>query len=238
MKRSLTFVCLLASGLGMTAVAQTSPAPASTSTAPATMAPAGPAKIAIIAFQPAVAGTNEGQRNFGQLKTKFEPRQSQLKAQSDEIESLKTALKSQGDKLSEQERAARTKSIDDREKSLQRSAEDAQNDAQTEAGEMYQQLAQKVYEVLQAYAQQNGYTMVVDISTQQSPILWANQSADITAAVVQAYNAKSGVPPPPASTGSGTGTGTAPATRPAGTTNHAPAAAAPRPTTPKPTTPK
>ena len=231
MKRSLTFVCLLASGLGMTALAQTSPAPTTAASATAPAAPAGPPKIAIIAFQPAVAGTNEGQRNFGQLKTKFEPKQSQLKTQSDEIEGLKTALKSQSDKLSDQERAARTKSIDDKEKSLQRSAEDAQNDFQTEAGEMYQQLAQKVYDVLQNYAQQNAYTLVVDISTQQSPILWANQSSDITAAVVQAYNAKSGVAAPPP------GAGGATAPRAPGTTNHPPVAA-PRPKAPRPTTPK
>jgi outer membrane protein len=219
MKRSLTLVCLLACGLGMTALAQTSPAP----TSPASAAPAGPAKIAIIAFQSAVGGTNEGQRNFAQLKTKFDPKQAQLKSQSDEIESLKSSLKSQGDKLSEQERAARTKTIDDKEKSLQRSAEDAQNDFQTEAGEVYQQLAQKVYDVLQTYAQQNNFTLVVDISTQQSPILWASQSSDITAAIVQAYNTKSGVPAPAA--------GSPTALRP-GTTNHPPAPA-PRPTTPK-----
>ena len=45
--------------------------------------------------------------------------------------------------------------------------------------------------------EQNGYTMVVDISTEKSPILWANQATDITQAVVQAYNTKSGVPAQP-----------------------------------------
>jgi len=224
MKRSLTFACLLVCGLGLSASAQTSLAPPA-STASATAAPAGPTKIAVIAFQSAVGGTNEGQRNFAQLKTKFDPKQAQLKAQSDEIESLKNALKSQGDKLSDQARAAQTKTIDDKEKLLQRSAEDAQNDFQTEAGEVYQQLAQKVYEVLQGYAQTNGYTLVVDISTQQSPILWAAQSTDITAAIVQAYNVKSGVAAPVG------GSPTAP--RPAGTGNRPPAAA-PRPSTTTP----
>jgi outer membrane protein len=224
MKRSLTSVCLLACGLGMTAFAQTTAAP--TTPAPSS-APAGPAKIAIIAFQQAVAQTNEGQRNFAQLRQKFEPKQAALKAQNDEIESLKNNLKTQGDKLSDQARAAQLKTIDDKEKLLQRNAEDAQNEGTSEMNEMYQQLAQKVYEVVQTYAQQSGYTLVVDISSQQSPILWANQSSDITAAIIQGYNTKSGVPAPPASAGG-------PAPRPAGTTNHAPTTA-PKPAT---TTPK
>ena len=57
--------------------------------------PANP-KIAIIAFQQAVAATNEGQRNFAQLRTKFEPKQAALKAQSDEIDSLKKQLQDAG----------------------------------------------------------------------------------------------------------------------------------------------
>ena len=224
MKRSLILACLLASGLGMTTFAQTA---APTAAAPAS-APAGPAKIGIIAFQPAVFGTNEGQRDSAQLRQKFDPKQAQLKALNDEIDSLTTALKSQGDKLSDAERAARQRTIEEKQKTLQRNVEDAQNEAQAEMGTMYQTLAQKVYEVLQSYAQQNGYTMIVDISTEKSPILWASQATDVTQAVVQAYNAKSGVPAQP-------GAGAAPAaTRPAG------AGAATRPpasTTPKPVTP-
>ncbi len=201
MKRSLTFVCVLASGLGATAFAQagsqassgsmpSAPVPASAAAA----APVGPAKIAIIQFQQAVAATNEGQRDFAELRKKFEPKQTQLKTLSDEIDGLKKQLQTQGATLSESARASLTKQIDDKTKSLQRSAEDAQNDFQTESGETYQKIAEKVYQVLQAYAAQSGYTLVLDASAQQSPVLWANQGTDISQAVVEAYNQKSGVP--------------------------------------------
>ena len=225
MKRSLTLVCML--GLGVSALAQASSA-ADTPSAPApsaATAPAGPTKIAIIQFQQAVAATNEGQRNFAELRKKFEPKQTQLKAQSDEIDSLKKQLQTQGSSLSETERANRTRSIDDKTKALQRSAEDAQNDAQTEMGEAYQALAEKVYQVVQAYASQNGYTVVLDASAQQSPVLWENPAIDISQAVVTAYNQKSGVPAPatPAAGGAGVAprTGTAP-THPAGSTTRPP----------------
>jgi outer membrane protein len=205
MKRSLTFVCILASGVGATALAQASSAaaPASMPSAPlpasatpaTTVAPVA-AKIAIIQFQQAVAATNEGQRGFAELRKKFEPKQTQLKAQSDEIDSLKKQLQTQAATLSDAARASLTRQIDDKTKSLQRSAEDAQNDAQTEMGEAYQKLAEKVYQVVTSYATQAGYTLVLDASAQQSPVLWANQGTDISQAVVDAYNQKSGIPAP------------------------------------------
>jgi outer membrane protein len=188
MKRSLALIFTLALGFALSAAAQTSPA----------AAPAGPAKIAVIAFQVAVAQTNEGQRNFADLQKKYAPREAQLKALGQEIETLTKQLQTQGDKLSEDERAARAKVIDDKKKKAQRDLEDAQNDMNSEMQEMYNGLASKVYDVLNSYAQQQGYTLVLDIAQQQTPVLWANDSTNITKAVIDAYNVKSGVPAPPA----------------------------------------
>ncbi len=206
MKRSFTLVCLLASATGVGTLASTSralgQAPAAPTPADSTAAtPIVPitAKVAIIAFQQAVAATNEGQRNFAQLRVKFEPKQTQLKTQSDEIDSLKKQLQDAGTTLSEPERDSRLRVIDEKTKSLQRSAEDAQNEASNAISEMYQQLAQKVYAVLDTYANQSKFTLVLDASNQQnSPVLWASPATDITKAVVDAYNAKSGVPAQPA----------------------------------------
>ncbi len=192
MKRSLALAITLASGLALTAAAQTLSVPA----APA--APAGPAKIAVIAFQVAVAQTNEGQRNFADLQKKYEPKRTQLKGLSDEIDSLKKQLQAQADKLSDAERASKAKTIDDKEKQLQRSAEDAQNDFQQEMQELYNGLASKVYDVLANYAQQEGFTLVLDVAQQQNPVLFATESSNITKQVIDAYNLKSGVPAPPA----------------------------------------
>ncbi len=40
--------------------------------------------------------------------------------------------------------------------------------------------------------------LVLDVSQQQSPVLYAPDSTNITKAVIDAYNVKSGVPAPPA----------------------------------------
>ena len=145
MKRSLAIAITLASGIVLSAAAQTSPAPA---------APAGPAKIAVIAFQVAVGQTNEGLRNFADLQKKYAPKEEQLKALNDEIDSLTKQLQTQGSALSDVERAKRATAIDEKKKKLDRDAEDARNDFQQEMQDMYNGLASKVYDVLSSYAQQ------------------------------------------------------------------------------------
>ena len=211
MKRSVALVLTLASGFALNAAAQTTSAPNAPGAATATAAPSGPAKIAVVAFQVAVAQTNEGQRNFADLQRKYEPKRSQLKTLSDEIDNLTKQLQAQGDKLSNSERASRAKTIDDKKKQLDRSAEDAQNDFQNEMQELYNNLASKVYDVLAAYAQQHGYTLVLDVAQQQNPVLYANESTNITKAIIDAYNVKSGVPAPPQSGAATTPSAPAPA---------------------------
>ena len=191
MKRSLALIATLASGFVLSAAAQTTTAPA------AAAAPAGPAKIAVIAFQVAVAQTNEGQRNFADLQKKYDPKRQQLKVLSDEVDSLPKQLQAQGDKLSPAEQQSRAKTIDDKKKLLQRDAEDAQNDFQAEMQELYNGLASKVYDVLAGYSQQHGYTLVLDVAQQQNPVLYASESTNITKQIIDAYNLKSGVPAPP-----------------------------------------
>ena len=125
------------------------------------------------------------------------------------------ALQAQGDKLSDAERASRAKAIDDKKKQLDRSAEDAQNDFQSAMQELYSGTASKVYDVMHDYAEKHGFTLVLDVASQQTPVLYALPATDITKPVIDAYNLKSGVPaPPPQAAGAGTPTAPKPAPKP------------------------
>lgn len=200
MKRSI-LIPVLACGVAAMSVAQTpAPRPAAPAAAPATSAPAGPTKIAVIAFQVAVSQTNEFQRSFADLQKKWDPKRQDLKKLNDDVEASTKALQTQGATLSETERASRARAIDEKKKQLDRQAEDAQNDFQQEMQDLYSSTASKVYDVLNNYAQQNGYTLVLDVANQQTPILYALPTTDITKAIIAAYNVKSGVPAPPAGT--------------------------------------
>ena len=230
MKRSFLFSALLTSSLALTAFAQTPAAPMVSAPRPASAAPAGPvgpAKIAVVAFQVAVSQSNEFQRAFIDLQKKWDPKRQHLKGLSDDLDKLTKDYQAQGDKLSDAERASRAKTIEDKKKQFDREQGDDQNDFQQEMQELYAGTASKVYDVMSKYAETDGYTLVLDISAQQTPVLYALPTTDITKPVIEAYNVKSGVPPPPA------GSPTAPAPG----APKAPGALAPKPTAPKTTPP-
>ena len=105
MKRLSALFLTLALGTALSAQAQ---APAA--------APAGPSKIAVIAFQAAVSQTNEFQRNFADLQKKYDPKRQQIQALSTEIENLEKQLQAQGDKLSDAERASKSKTLEEKQK--------------------------------------------------------------------------------------------------------------------------
>ena len=185
----------------------------------------GAPKIGIINIQEAILATNEGQRDFSALQKKFEPKQTELNALNKEIEGLKSQLQTQGDKLNEEARNSLMKNIDTKTKSLQRQAEDAQGDFQNQQGEIANRIGGKIMDVIDKYAKQNGYTVILDASNQQSPILWAGANTVITKDIVDAYNAQSGVAAPAAPAGASAAPPSAPrpqTTRPAGTTPPAP----------------
>lgn len=194
MKRSLSLVCVLIGGLGMTAMAQTHH---SVPDAPGMSG--AHQKVAVIMFQAAVARTNEGQRDFQNLEKKFAPKNDQLKKESDEIDSLKKQLQSNGKTLSAAARQEKVHAIQEKEKDLRQQVQDARSDFQNQMGTAFNSLAKKVGAVMTSYAQAHGYSMVLDASGQASSVLWARPSTNITKAVIAAYNKKSGVPAPPPS---------------------------------------
>lgn len=166
--------------------------------AAATTAAAGPTKIGVIDIQTAILATNEGQRDFGALQTKFQPKQTELQTMSKEVDDLKKQLDTQGDKLNEEARATMVKNLEVKQKSFQRTLEDAQNDFEGQKNEIMRNLGNKVYATLDKYAKENGFSLVLDVSNQNTPVLWASQATNITKPIVDAYNATSGVPAPAA----------------------------------------
>jgi len=180
--------------------------------APATTATGGGSRVGTINIEQAIFASNEGQRDFEALSKKLEPKQTELKNLNDEVESLKKQLGN--DKITEDSRGNLVKQIEQKQKSLERSVQDARDDAQAQQNEIAQRILQKMAPVIVSYAQTAGFGMIVDTSNPwpQGPILWALPSMDITRAVVEAYNVKSGVPAPakpvspPAKSGAGAGT--------------------------------
>ena len=193
--------------LSMTALSSTALGQATT---------AGGTKVGIINMQTAIVATNEGQRDFDGLAKKFEPKRTELKTVSDDLDSMKKQLDTQGSKLNDDARADLVKKIEAKQKTLTRSSEDAQSDLQAQQNEIAAKIVQKMVPVVQKYAKDNNMGLILDATRAwpEGELIWATESVDLTKSVVDAYNAQSDVPAPAK-----------------------PAAATPKPATPKPAAP-
>ncbi|HMK30208.1 MAG TPA: OmpH family outer membrane protein [Terriglobales bacterium] len=199
--------------------------------------PAPQTKIGMISIQDAILATNEGQRDFQSLQKKFEPKQTELANLNKEIDDLKKQLSTQGDKMNDDARNTLVKNIETRQKNLQRSFEDAQNDYQTQQNELAQRIGVKLMDVVDKYAKQNNYTMILDVSSPQSPVVWAGPSTNITKDVVDLYNTQSGIPAPPSSAGTAKPPAAGAKPTPGGGAASSAKPAAPTTASPKPATP-
>jgi outer membrane protein len=147
--------------------------------------------IVTLSFNSAVLGTTEAQRELGALQAKLAPRQAQLQSLNNEVEVLRKQLTDAGDKLGDTERATRERSLETKEKELQRQAEDFRNDSQNESQQVFQKVAQKVYAFLQTYSQHHGYSAVIERGSDAAPVVWyAAGNLDITDEFIKAYNAQ------------------------------------------------
>ena len=209
MNHKLVLLAALVAGfVPVAAVAQASPAAsaapaesaAAAQQAPAPVAPSAyPAKIALVAFEQAVYATNEGQRAVEEVRKKYQPQKEKMDALATEIDSLKKQLQAAPATLSDAERASRLKTIDTKDKQYQRDADDAQTSYNADLQEALGKVAQKVNAVMLNYVEKTGYTLLLNVGSQQSQVMWTSQSpnADITEAVIAAYNTSSGVTAPP-----------------------------------------
>jgi outer membrane protein len=222
------------SALAQTGSASTPSGAAATPASPAASAPAttpGPitgTKVGAINMEGAIFGCNEGRRDLDAVQKKFEPKNSELKSQNDELESLKKQMTTQEGKLNEDALATLKKQIESKQKLFDRAMQDAREDFANQNQEIFSRILPKVAPVIIKYSQDNGFGMIIDTSKSwpEGPVLMAGEGVDITKAVVDIYNAQSGVAAPPA-------TGAA---KPAAPRSGAGAGAA-KPPAPKPTEP-
>jgi outer membrane protein len=78
--------------------------------------------------------------------------------------------------------------IDQNTKSFNRQTEDAQAELDQEQNKIMQELGQRLIAVIDKYAKENGYALIVDVSSQQTPVIYAANSIDITQDIIALYD--------------------------------------------------
>jgi outer membrane protein len=181
--------------------------------APAAAAAAAPLKsVGIINLRGAIGSTAEGKQASAELQSQFAPRSSEIDAMTKQINDLQQKLQAGQGKLSQEEETRLTAEGQRLTQRLDRRRNDFQEDATAAQQEVLERIGRKMVDVLDRYARENGFSVVLDTSGQNSPILYASNQVDVTQDIIRLYDQQYPVK-----------TGAAPATA--------------KPATPKPATP-
>ena len=152
-------------------------------------------KLAIVNMNGALIGTRDGHQAVSDLNAKQVAKSKEFEQKQNEILGLQDQLTKGANTLSEAAKNALFASIAARKKTVQREMEDAQADLQSDEQQILQRLGEKILAVVQRYAHDNGYTMVVDVGANNSPVLYAASSIDITKQIIELYDKSAAAPP-------------------------------------------
>lgn len=182
-------------------------------------------KIGVINIQAAIANTGEGKKAFGELDKKYAPRRQDLQEQQQAVDSLQAQLQKQGTTLSDEEQRRLTRELQEKQTRLKRSQEDAQADFSADSQEVISRVGQKLVKLVDDYARENGYVLVIEGNPQQLPIYYVAPQVDLTEEMIKRYDAAN----PVAADAGGPAKPTAAARPPAPKTSAAPPKPADKP---------
>lgn len=174
-----------------------------------------PTKIGIVNIQAAIVNTREGQVAVKELEGKSAPKKRELEKLQADINGMREKLNKMSTVGSEEQKQTLMRDIDGKTKSFNRQVEDAQAELDQEQGRVLNELGGKMLAVLDKYAKDNGYSIILDVSAQNTPVLFAANGIDVTQDVVALYDKNA----PAATSAAPAGTSATPAAaRPAGAT--------------------
>jgi outer membrane protein len=144
-------------------------------------------KIGVISVRQAIVSTAEGKQASAELQSQFAPRQNELEGLNKQLTDIRQKL-SLGDKLSQDEQARLTRQGEVLTRQLERKQQEYQEDVNAAQGDVVDRIGRKMVDVLDRYSRENGFVAVFDSSAQNTPILFASTSIDLTQDIVRLYD--------------------------------------------------
>ena len=209
MKKNYVVSSALVLGMAMIAAGQV--APAAPASAPA--ATSAPTKVGIINITAAILATKDGQKAAADLKAKFDPRKAALEKRQQDIQGLQDQLRKGAATMSDEAKARMERDIATNDRSLKNDADDLNTDVDQEQQKLMQEIWGKMNPIINQYATQNGYAVILDVSNQQGGVIYGAADINVTPDIIKLYDQAH------------PGTAAAPAAKPAATTPPKPAPA-------------
>jgi outer membrane protein len=145
-------------------------------------------KTGVINIRQAIASTAEGKQAGAELQSQFAARQTELEGLNKQINDLRQRLDTGRGKISDEEQARLTRQGEVMARQLQRKQDEYQEDVNAAQGEVFDRIGRKMVDVMDRYARENGFILILDSSAQNTPILFASTNIDITQDIVRLYD--------------------------------------------------
>ena len=154
-----------------------------------------PTKVGVINIQAALIGTKDGKKAAQDLETKRAPKTKELEKKQGDIRALQDSLNRGGNAMAEAAKAELVRNIDTKTKAFNRDLEDAQAEWDQEQQKVLQDLGQKIMVVIDKYAKDHQFSLILDVSNPNTPVLYASSAIDITQEIVDLYDKNAGTLP-------------------------------------------
>src|SRR5215831_2925874 len=171
-------------------------------------------KVGTLSVLRAIGECTEGKAAMADFQRQVDAKQEELQRKNTEIQGLQKQLQDQQRTLNDESRSALSRTIETKNTELQMATEDARKEFTDKQNEIFNRIGGKLMPVLQQYAKENNFAVIVDSSSQSSQVVYADPAIDITDDLIKRFDATqpgtaapppvSGVKPTPPPAGAGT----------------------------------
>jgi len=156
--------------------------------APAAAGSSASGKVGVISIRQAIVTTGEGKVASAELQSQFASRQNEIENLNKQINDLQQRLQAGANKLSQEEEARLRQQGQRLTQRLDRMNTEYQEDVNAAQADVIDRIGRKMVDVLDRYARENGYSVVLDSSAQSTPILYASTQIDLTQDIIRLYD--------------------------------------------------
>jgi len=147
-----------------------------------------PTKVGVLNIQAAIAGTAEGKQAAAELQSQFSPRTTELQNLQKQGQDIGARLQNGQTTLSDEEKARLQREYDQLNRTFQRKQQEFQEDTQEAQQDVVNRIGRKMIDVLDKYSKENGYSVILDTSSQQTPVIYAANQIDVTQDIIHLYD--------------------------------------------------
>ena len=154
-------------------------------------------KVGVLHVARAIFESEEGKTAMADLQKKVDAKQEQFTKQQKEIQDLQAQIQRQAATLNQVAQAALARNLENKQVGFQRATEDAQKEFNQLRTDIYNRIGRKIAAEVQNYAAENNFYLILDSSSQNSQVLFNNNSADITSDIIKRFNLAQTAPSSP-----------------------------------------